>query len=133
MFTLADKVGFAMAIVVVAIMGALVWHGPFHAVNKPVAAPSTKVNTAPGKADFLSLGCVGCHTLTSVGASGTVGPSLNGIGSKHDYAWLVVQLTKPCSPGHQLPGYACQTMEGVASNLSQKQRVDLAHFLSAQK
>lgn len=36
----------------------------------------------PGKQVFQGAGCGGCHTLTAVGASGNVGPNLDGIGTR---------------------------------------------------
>ena len=59
---------------------------PPPATTQPAAPPPPPATTAQassggnaeaGKAVFLSAGCTGCHTLAAVGATGTVGPSLD--------------------------------------------------------
>jgi hypothetical protein len=96
----------------------------------PAAGPG---DAAAGLKDFTSLGCKGCHTLASVGATGTFGPSLNHVGKTRSLDWLMVQFVKPCAPGHQRPGYSCQVMVSVVAALSERQRKDLVAFLFAQK
>ena len=50
-------------------------------VPQPTATtPSVPVrpgNATAGKAVFTSAGCIGCHTLSAAGATGTVGPNLD--------------------------------------------------------
>ena len=45
-----------------------------------------------GKAVFKSAGCVGCHTLSDAGATGTVGPNLDE--AKPDTELVVTRVTK---------------------------------------
>jgi uncharacterized membrane protein len=40
--------------------------------------PATAAELARGESVFASAGCGGCHTLAAAGASGTVGPNLDG-------------------------------------------------------
>jgi uncharacterized membrane protein len=42
------------------------------------AAPPTAAAIARGRTVFASAGCGGCHTLADAGATGSVGPSLDG-------------------------------------------------------
>jgi cytochrome c553 len=101
--------------------------------TRGAGAQAAAGDAAAGRAAFLSSGCVGCHALASVGATGVVGPALTHIGQTRTLQWLVVQMHTPCASGHQRAGYACQMMVGAVAGLTEQQRRDLAAFLAAQK
>ena len=46
--------------------------------GKPAAAPDAAAKLATGREMFANYSCGGCHTLAAAGASGDVGPSLDG-------------------------------------------------------
>jgi mono/diheme cytochrome c family protein len=63
---------------------------------KPTLAPATAAfkltgDPAAGKALFLKLGCVSCHTLADAHATGTVGPNLDQ--AKPDYRLATARVT----------------------------------------
>ena len=91
------------------------------------------VQLAAGKAAF-TMSCGSCHALSAAGTSGTIGPSLNGIGSQRDAAWFAVQIQNPCAPGHATaagPKYNCASMPpGIASGA---QAQAIAAYLASQK
>jgi cytochrome c551/c552 len=111
---------------------------PTKATGAPTpAATVSSVNAAliaTGKAAFVSAGCGNCHISTAAGTSGTVGPSLDGIGALHNAAWILVQIQNPCAPGHSTAGgpkYSCATMP--ANLASGTQALAIAAFLASQK
>src|SRR5262249_22441007 len=89
-------------------------------------------NAPPGKALFLSKGCVGCHTVEGV-STGTVGPNLTHEGSKGDIAGvlpmnkdnLMKWLSNP--PGVK-PGTAMPNL-----GLNQQEQSDLADYVLSLK
>jgi mono/diheme cytochrome c family protein len=88
---------------------------------KPVLLPvepafKLKGNPTAGKAIFLKAGCVGCHTLAAVHATGTVGPNLDQV--KPDYRTATGRVT--------LGGGA---MPSFKSQLSTQQIADVASFV----
>lgn len=88
---------------------------------------------AAGKAAFTTT-CGSCHMLSAAGTSGTIGPSLNGIGALRDAAWIAVQIQNPCAPGHANaagPKYTCTLMPpGIATGA---QAEAIAAYLASQK
>ena len=79
----ASLVGLAASILVLAACSA---PAPAPAASKPAASAASSGTTvtgdaAAGKELFLRKGCVACHTAQGIqGATGTIGPNLNGIG-----------------------------------------------------
>ena len=79
----ASLVGLAASILVLAACSA---PAPAPAASKPAAAAASSGTTvtgdaAAGKELFLRKGCVACHVAQGIqGATGTIGPNLNGIG-----------------------------------------------------
>jgi uncharacterized membrane protein len=59
----------------VAVVGLAIVLEPDDAADGP---PSSQAQVDQGRAVFVSAGCGTCHTLADAGASGTVGPSLDG-------------------------------------------------------
>jgi mono/diheme cytochrome c family protein len=47
--------------------------------GKPAAAPDAAAKLATGREMFANFSCGSCHTLAAAGASGDVGPSLDGV------------------------------------------------------
>jgi mono/diheme cytochrome c family protein len=104
---------------------------------RPTAAATAQTgNTAQlsaGKAAFTSS-CGTCHTLTAASTSGTLGPSLNGIGSLRTADWIVAQIQNPCAPGHANaagPKYTCSIMPPNIVSGAQAQAI--AAYLASQK
>ena len=65
---------------------------------KPAAEPETpafklKGDPTAGKQVFLTAGCVGCHTLAAVHATGTVGPNLDTVTPKPTYRLATARVT----------------------------------------
>jgi cytochrome c oxidase subunit II len=91
-----------------------------------------------GKALFTSKGCPACHTLAAAGASGTIGPKLDGIGTAGATrkpgmaadAYIKESISDP--QAFIAPGFAAPSAmpNGLASG---KELDDLVAFLSAQK
>lgn len=52
---------------------------------------------AYGQLMFDTRGCIGCHTLDSSGATGTEGPILNGIASRHDADYIRESIQYPAA------------------------------------
>ena len=133
-----------LTVVMMAMFGAMALPHPLNptiSVSGPPAAGSTapgasgaaaRGSAAAGRAAFLSAGCMGCHTLATVGATGAVGPALTHEGTRRNLAWLVVQMHTPCASGHSVPGYSCQMMTSAVAGLTEQQRRDLAAFLATQ-
>ncbi len=112
------------------------------AAAAPATAGPTATATAPagnaaqraaGEAAFTSS-CGTCHALTAAGTSGTIGPSLNAIGTLRTAAWIVAQIHNPCAPGHSNaagPKYTCSLMPpGIVSGA---QAQAIAAYLASQK
>ena len=97
------------------------------------AAPGNTAQLAAGKAAFTAS-CGTCHMLTAAGTSGTLGPSLNGIGSLRTAVWIVEQIQNPCAAGHADaagPKYTCSIMP--AGLVSGAQAQAIAAYLASQK
>lgn len=65
-----------------------------------VAPAASFADDAPGKTLFLAQKCSLCHSIASQAIEHTtksekmVGPALDGVGSKHDAAWMALYVTK---------------------------------------
>jgi cytochrome c551/c552 len=102
--------------------------------------PQAPDTPAAGRAVFMTYGCSACHTLGAVGADGTVGPSLNSVGS---WAGTVVAGMSAAEFLHQsvvdpnayiAPGYQSGIMPAnFAERLSSAQLSGLVNFLLQQK
>ena len=107
---------------------------PVTASTSMVAPKPSAAELAAGKKAFLTVGCSGCHTLTTAGAKGAVGPTLNHIGRLRTAKWILVQIANPCAPGHEHaagPNYSCLAMTaGLAKG---KTAQAIADFLASQK
>ena len=91
-----------------------------------------------GKALFTTKGCSACHTLTATGASSTIGPKLDGIGTAAGTrkpgmaaeAYIRESIQEPqafIAPGFTAPS---PMPTGLATG---KELDDLVAFLAAQK
>jgi mono/diheme cytochrome c family protein len=69
---------------------------------------------------FVQADCANCHTLASVGASGTRGPNLDRhfSGHSHSFSFLVAQIS---NGGNGMPAYR--------NRLSEQEIRDVATFL----
>jgi mono/diheme cytochrome c family protein len=97
------------------------------------AVSGNAAQIAAGKAAFTTT-CGSCHMLSSAGTSGSVGPSLNGIGSARAEAWIVAQIQNPCASGHADaagPKYNCSSMPPGIAQGAQAQAI--AAYLASQK
>jgi uncharacterized membrane protein len=63
------------AVAACAVIGLAVWLEP----DEPSRGPVTEAQLEQGRAVFASAGCGSCHTLSDAGATGSVGPNLDGI------------------------------------------------------
>lgn len=106
---------------------------------KPVAAAGSTVNgdVNNGKTLFAQKGCIACHVAQGVpGATGTIGPNLNGIGdpakrptladgaansAEHVMEWI--KDPQKLKPGTMMPNL----------QLSDKEATDLTAFLMTLK
>jgi nitric oxide reductase subunit C len=86
------------------------------------AAKSAQSATQAIPAKYTAL-CTACHQLG--GQGGNVGPTLDGVGSRRDVAWIDTWLK---DPNAVKPGTAMPQMP-----LSELERQELASFLAAQK
>ncbi len=93
-----------------------------------------------GRVVFMTYGCSACHSLKAVGAKGTVGPSLNGVGSwagttvagMDAEAFLHQAILDP--EAHIAVGYQSGIMPtNFSTRLSPAQLSGLVKFLMAQK
>ncbi len=107
--------------------------------NGGEAAPSQDTAEA-GRGVFMTYGCSACHTLKAVGAKGTVGPSLDGVGSWAgalepglDAGTFLHQAVLDPDE-HIASGYESGIMPAnFATRLSPAQLSGLVKFLMAQK
>jgi cytochrome c2 len=108
------------------------------AASKPGAdksvAPSHPGDVNNGKALFQNKGCIACHVAAGVpGATGTIGPNLNGIGDPSKRAMLTDgDKNTPANikewikdPGKRKPGTMMPNL-----NLSEKEADDLTAFMT---
>lgn len=89
---------------------------PKATVEPETPAFKLKGNPTAGKAIFQKAGCVGCHTLAEVHATGTVGPNLDEAQPDYRLATARVTLGKG-----QMPSFKGQ--------LSDQQIADVASFV----
>lgn len=101
----------------------------FPADPDPRLAPAPAKNTQTTSASnakappMFSQLCTSCHSLN--GQGGNVGPSLDGVGTRRDEAWLDTWLKNPAAvkPGTTMPKIT----------MSDQERLEMAQFLTAQK
>lgn len=74
---------------------------PTAAPEPATAAFKLKGDPTAGKSIFQSAGCVSCHTLSAVGATGTVGPNLDQAKPDYRKATARVTLGKGAMPSFQ--------------------------------
>jgi cytochrome c oxidase subunit II len=60
------------------------------AQQAPPNEPDSTSLAAQGKATFLQVGCIACHTITGI-APGTIGPNLNHVGSRTTIAGAIYE------------------------------------------
>ncbi len=82
------------------------------------APPPASGDAAAGKPVFTSAGCSGCHTLKDAGATGNVGPNLDGL--KPDFARVKHQVENGGGP-----------MPAFKDPLSAKQIDDVSAYVSS--
>src|ERR1700678_1069508 len=72
---------------------------------------TTPAFVTQGAAVYQKNHCDACHQIRSVGA--TLGPALDGVGLRHDRAWLEKHFADPAgvSPGSIMPSYKFGAME----------------------
>jgi ubiquinol-cytochrome c reductase cytochrome b subunit len=72
---------------------------------------STPAFVTQGAAVYQKNHCDACHQIRNVGA--TLGPALDGVGLRHDRAWLEKHFADPAgvSPGSIMPSYKFGAME----------------------
>jgi len=80
-------------------------------------AAATEGDPAKGKELFASAGCGGCHTFSSAGSTGTVGPNLDE--SATDFAAAVQQIA---NGGGGMPAFG--------DRLSDEEIADVAAFVT---
>jgi cytochrome c len=108
---------------------------PAAAAANPGAKPAASVGGNPdnGKQLFASKGCIACHTAQGVpGATGTIGPNLNGIGDTTKRPQLADGATNTpehirewiTDPNSRKPGTMMPNLQ-----LSQQEASDLTAFL----
>ncbi|MEZ0368791.1 MAG: c-type cytochrome [Candidatus Sericytochromatia bacterium] len=87
------------------------------------AEPVKMASNGPAAPAMFSQICASCHSLG--GAGGSVGPALDGVGTRRDAAWLSRWLADPpaVKPGTAMPKLP----------MSDAERAELVSFLSAQK
>jgi len=91
---------------------------------------------AHGQTLFTTRGCVGCHTLDSVGAMGDEGPNLTGIGSRRDATSLYESISMPNAViATGCPDGECQSnvMPQFGQILTDAHMNALVAFLQAQR
>lgn len=64
-------------------------------VRESLSSVDPSDTIAYGQTLFTTRGCVGCHTLSSVGAMGDEGPDLSDIGSRHEAAYIRESIMTP--------------------------------------
>ncbi len=111
---------------IAAVIAFLTWVNGIDTNNwppKPMIV-SAAAQTGPGEAVFKTRGCTACHMIGGIG--GKTGPDLTQVGSRRDKEWIEEQLKDPKShnPNSIMPSYA---------SLSEKEREDLANYLSGLK
>ena len=85
---------------------------PFDLMSAPDA--KREKNAPTGESLFYSLGCLACHQLGNVGATGPyAGPSLTSIGRKRSADWLATWLAVPerLNPQHRMPTFQLRRSE----------------------
>jgi len=97
-------------------LGALVllaWTGgPSSAQDKPASAPPDAARIGRGRDLFASSGCGSCHTLADAGATGQVGPPLDG-DANLTRALVVDRVTNGSGP---MPSFGSQmTPDDIAA------------------
>jgi mono/diheme cytochrome c family protein len=82
----------------------------------------------PGAQVFAQNGCAGCHTLESVGSSGTVGPDLDQVLPGQTAAMITQSIVKP--DAKKTPGYPSGVMPGTfGQTIGSPQLNQLVKFL----
>jgi len=116
------------------------WLAGQNAVKAQAAQAAATDPLAAGKQAFNTYGCNACHTLTAVGATGQVGPNLDGIGTRAgsrvagqsaaDY--IKTSILKPNA--YVVPNYPANIMpQDFALRISDNDLNALVAFLLAQK
>jgi ubiquinol-cytochrome c reductase cytochrome b subunit len=69
---------------------------------------------ARGAHVYLTNGCAGCHKVN--GSGGGIGPSLNGVSTRHSREWIKRHFASPSalSPGSIMPPYQFSKAEEAA-------------------
>ncbi len=109
----------------------------------PLISLALAPGVPPGQRVFVEKACIACHTLSSVpGARGTVGPALDGVGSRAaerggatgrnltGEAYLRESILDPNA--YVVPGFQ-PVMPSFAGQLTDQQLKDLVDFLLQQK
>jgi len=116
-------------------------------VVQPAGSAQASSPLAQGRQVFQLNGCAACHTLKDVGASGTIGPDLDGIGTL-----AAQQIKDPSYKGHATtaqdrireaivspytyipPGFQANVMPGNFGQTIKPDDLDaLVSYLAAQK
>jgi mono/diheme cytochrome c family protein len=84
-------------------------------------ALTLKGDATAGKQVFASAGCAACHTLKDAGATGTVGPSLDG--TKPPFELVVTRVSLGKAP---MPAFS----KAKGGQLEDQQIADVAQYVS---
>jgi cytochrome c553 len=105
--------GLAAAACTFAIVGVVTSGG--ERLPAPRARPPAAAAPAPaahaGRAVFDRMGCGSCHRLAAAGATGRIGPSLDGVPDAHTRGSLVAKITAP-GANSMMPGDFARRMTG---------------------
>lgn len=105
-------------------------------LQEAVIAPDTSDPLAYGETLFQTRGCGSCHSLSSANSSGDEGPSLDGIGLRHDADFLRESIVNPNAViAESCPERPCaaNVMPEWSSILNQQQVEALVAYLVNQK
>jgi hypothetical protein len=64
-----------------------------------------------------------------IGAAQPVASALDGIGARHDRAWLNAELVNACAHGAAMSSYNCSQVHNAAMALTQQQRDQIVTYL----
>lgn len=107
-----------------------------HATRRAAKTPESNSSFKPsplsqeseeGKVIYDSLGCVACHSINKVG--GWLGPQLDGIGGRHDRAYILQYITKAGVVARQSLNEEVVPPDMPSFNLSQRQLEKISDYL----
>jgi hypothetical protein len=64
-----------------------------------------------------------------IGTARPVAPALDGIGARHDRAWLEAEVVNACAHGAAKSSYNCSQVHNAAMALTQQQRDQIVAYL----